>query len=87
MLNNDFLLELNRIEGGSTGLEITDYHRVLVYDPVARYAVQDGLKKFDELIVDGKLSYMRCRNLMGKVQHSGFIVANSVKKVEQAPFK
>lgn len=63
-------------------MTITEFHRVIVYDQPALGIVRNSINKFDRVLVEGKIGYMPYKNATGKTQHGGFIVAQSIQRVE-----
>lgn len=61
---------------------ITEFHRVIVYDQPALGTLRNSINKLDRVLVEGKVSYMPYKNANGKTQHGGFIVAQSIQRIE-----
>lgn len=60
----------------------TQYHTVIVYDEPVRDVLRNEINKFDRVLVEGKVSYMPNKNVMGKTVHGGYIVAQSIQRKE-----
>ncbi|XP_055313140.1 uncharacterized protein LOC129574749 [Sitodiplosis mosellana] len=69
-------------EGRIPGMIITEFHRVIVYDQPALGVLRNSISKFDRVLVEGKVSYMPYKITSGKTQHGGFIVAQSIQRIE-----
>lgn len=72
------LVGFNRRDGGKV---ITEFHRVLVYDQLAR-SYAKTLNQFDRIFVDGKVSYSSYQDSSGKTLLGGYIVAQIIKQME-----
>lgn len=53
----------------------------MVHDQLGRVTAR-SLNKFDRVKIEGKLSYMPYKNASGKKQNCGFIVAQSIERVD-----
>ncbi|XP_031641029.1 uncharacterized protein LOC116352516 [Contarinia nasturtii] len=69
-------------DGTIPGIVITQFHRVIVYDPSV-ILVARNLQKFDRILVEGKVCYSAFKNTVEKTQHGGFITAQSIQRIEQ----
>lgn len=61
---------------------ITEFHRVIIYDQLA-LSIAKNLNKFDRVLIEGKVGYTPYKSPDGKTQHSGYIVAQTVQRVEE----
>lgn len=61
---------------------VTEFHRVIVYDEPALGVARNSINQHDRVLVDGKVSYMPYKNANGKTMHGGFIVAQSIQRID-----
>lgn len=69
--------------GVAAGIFATDYHKILVRDPAMLDLVRKSLKIGDWVDVNGKIDYKFMQNSKEKLRQSGFILANSLSKVNE----
>lgn len=60
---------------------ITEFHPIIVYDQSLNDMVRNNLKKYDNVQIDGKISYMPYKSADGKTTHGGFIEAQSINRI------
>lgn len=73
---------MNRGEGRIPGLLMTEFHRVIVYDHPALGVVRNSIQKSDHVLVEGKIGYQRYTNANGRIIHGGYVIANSVQRLD-----
>lgn len=66
--------------GVAAGIFVTDYHRILIRDPLMLDMVRHELNIADWVDVKGKIAYTFTKNSKEKLRQSGYILANSLFK-------
>lgn len=69
-------------EGTISGLVLTEFHTVIVYDQLAISVAKNNINKSDRVLIEGKINYMPYKIAGGKKFHGGFIEAHSIKRID-----
>lgn len=67
-------------EGHIPGLEMTEFHRIIVFDPKTIDVIRQTIKEHDFVLVDGRLQYKPYQLAGSGKKHAGFIVAKYVQR-------